>query len=252
MTRVIEGAVGDDIKRDVRENQLVTQNSTPARIWDHLNTSIAKNAEKNGCLYSLTKRGPWNMIIIYDNESKYVITIMREERLKEIRKGSKKRKSLHYLQAFTQCYNRDLYADGKQQSMFEEETALNDVYKDAENIVQKMIESINSTKNHAIARHVLVLFSSMNYQLTNIRAVMIDTDLDIVCEESWNKYISTSESIITDIVSPVNDKTPYNKPSHGMKFTSKANERKANSDRFKEQSRVKIRERSDEESNAKK
>ena len=241
LVAAIEEAVGDDIKRDVRSNHLVTQNSTPSRIWDFINTSIAEDASDNECLVSITQRGPWNMVVLYDTESKYVITIMREERLSEISRTLNRRKSLHYLQAFTRCYNKDLYASGKQISMSEEENALNDAYEEAEEIVQKMLESVHSTEKLTIERHVLVLFGATNFQLTNIRAVMIDTDLDIVCEKSWNKYISASESIVADVVDHTIDDAAYNSPTHGLKFKAKAMERKAPHSKIKEQSKESIK-----------
>lgn len=236
LVSAIEGAVGDDIKEDVRKNHLVTQNSTPSRIWDFINRDIIELADNNGCLVSITKRGPWNMIVLYDTESQDVLTIMREERLSEISRTLNQRKSLHYLQAFTECFNSDLCAAGKQQSMFEEVNVRNDVYEEAEKVVQKMTESINSAETLPIERHVLVLFSSMNFQLTNIRAVMIDTDLDIVCEQSWNKYISASESIVADVVSPTNEDAAYNNPTRGLKLKAKATERQASHSKLKEQS----------------
>lgn len=36
----VESATGDDIREDIQRNNLHTLNSTPARIWDLLNTNL--------------------------------------------------------------------------------------------------------------------------------------------------------------------------------------------------------------------
>ena len=38
IVRCVEDAVGDDIRADIRQHDLQTRNSIPARIWDLLNT----------------------------------------------------------------------------------------------------------------------------------------------------------------------------------------------------------------------
>ena len=71
---------------------------------------------------------------------------------------------------------------------------------------------------------MLILFESHGYQLTSVRAVMIDSNLNIAVEENWANSIAANESIIADNIEEMN--APANNPNHGLRLTSKAAARK--------------------------
>ena len=155
---------------------------------------------------------------------------MREKRFEEIRSQKRVRKSMHYLDAFSQCLNRELCAPVKQHSFFEQDREDNSVFEEATKVVEKMTASFH--KEGTVERHVLVLFSSEGYQLTSVRAVMIDADLDIVCSENWSKYISGAESVVTEVVSP--EDAAYANPRRGLKLNAKAAQRQLSQAKIRE------------------
>ena len=234
LVSVIEDAVGDNIKEDILSNGLIDPNSAPSRIWDYINRDMVVLAGKHNCLCNITRRGPWTMVVLYDPASHYVITIMREKRFEELRRGKKNRKGAHYLDAFATCLNGDLLAPGKQQSFFDDEDDTDEVLDEAAIIVRKMTAAFSS--GGRIDHHVLVLFSSEGYQLTSVRAVMVDSDLDIVCSENWSDNISARESVVADIVAPDNE--AFANPNRGLELTAKATQRQS--------SRAKIKQKSNE------
>lgn len=73
-----------------------------------------------------------------------------------------------------------------------------------------------------VRHHVLVLFETVGYQLTHIRAVMVTPSLDIVqnSEQDWSQYIAADESAVVEKV--VNPKAPGNQPNRGLSLTAKA------------------------------
>ena len=231
LVAILESGVGDSIKEDVRVNRLVQPNSTPSRIWDYINRDVAEQAETHGCLCNLTKRGPWTMSILYDSLSGHVITLMRENRFEELRRQKKTRENMHYLDAFSQCLNRELCAPAKQQSLFEVETEDSRTFDEATKVVEKMTACFR--EEGLIEHHVLVLFNAEGYQLTSVRAVMIDSDLDIVCSENWSKFISASESIVTEVVTE--EDVAYANPRRGLKLNAKATQRQASQAKIREQ-----------------
>lgn len=217
----IEDAVGDAIKQDIKEHQLMTQNSTASRIWDFLNTSIILGSDSCGCTSITSNRGPWEMVIAYDPESRYVITLMREKRFEEIRRQRKKRKTAHYLDAFSKHLNSDLCSPNKQMFLFEQPQVIN--REDAAIMVEKMMKNFELGAD-VIGHHALILFDSSGFQLTQARLVVIDAELDIVYSESLLKYISAQESVIVDSVGEKHN--AYNNPTHGLSLTKKAASRK--------------------------
>ena len=89
--------------------------------------------------------------------------------------------------------------------------------------VERIILSL-STESTCIQNHVLVLFESFNFSLTSVRAIIVDSHLNSVYEQSWNEYISINESSVVDKVDEPN--SPANNPSKGLKLTAKATARK--------------------------
>lgn len=230
LVSVLETGVGDNIKEDVRANRLVKPNSTPSRIWDFINRDVEEQADKHGCLCNLTKRGPWTMSVLYDSSSKQIITLMREKRFEELQRGKKNRKSMHYLDAFSQCLNGELCAPSKQQSIFEADQVSDKTLYEANKVVEKMTASFE--KDGEIEHHVLVLFSSEGYQLTSVRAVIIDSDLEIVCSSNWSEYISASESVVAEVVTE--EDLAYANPRRGLKLNAKATQRQTTQARIRE------------------
>ncbi len=226
----ISEAVGDLIKEDVRRNRLRTHNGNGGRIWDFLNTELCEGFNSPNCMAYISQRGPWEMVLVYEQESKRLFTFMREARFATIRKEAYKRRRMHYLDMLTRHLNKDLLAPVGQLSLFE--NGFED-QNDLNELVGRLLRDLQRD-GVIIERHVLILFESQNYQLTSIRAVMLDSNLDIVAEESWNNKIAANVSIIADSVD--NPQNPANDPNHGLRFTSKAAARKKEKMRIKEKS----------------
>lgn len=226
--RSISEAVGDLIKEDVKRNRLRTHNGNGGRIWDFLNTELCEGFNSPDCMAYITQRGPWEMVMVYERESKRLFTVMREARFATIRKDTYRRPRMHYLDMLTQHLNKDLLAPVGQTTMFENEFSDQD---DLHNLVDRLLHE-PLQDGAVIDRHVLVLFESQNYQLTSIRAVMLDSNLDVVAEENWSDTINAKESIIVESVDTPNN--PSNDPNRGLRLTSKAAARKKEKMQFKD------------------
>ena len=218
IVRCLEDSVGDDILTDIQKNGLITMNSIPSRIWDILNTSLISALNVKNCSLVTTKRGPWEMLIIYEKTSQCIITFMREKRFAEIKKKTAKRKHMHYLDAFAKNFNWDLIS--KQQNFgftpheFVDESKLDE-------LVQELLQDLQEDVS-VVRHHVLVLFDTAGYQLTHVRAVMVTPSLEIAqgCEQDWSKYLSINESVVVEKVS--NPAAPENQPTQGLTVKAKA------------------------------
>lgn len=226
--RSISEAVGDLIKEDEKRNRLRTRNGNGGRIWDFMNTELCEGFDSPDCMAYVTQRGPWEMVMVYERESKRLFTFMREARFATIRKETFKRRRMHYLDMLTQHLNADLLAPIGQTTMFKNEFVDQD---DLHELVNRLLRDLQRD-GAIIERHVLVLFESQNYQLTSARAVMLDSNLDIVAEENWNSNITARDSVIADTVDTPNN--PANDPNHGLRLTSKAAARQKEKLRLKE------------------
>lgn len=94
----ISEGVGIDFIDARKQLNTYTKNSSPTLIWDLINSNLKKRlGEDYACIYK-KQRGIWEFLLIVDKKSKKVITIMRENRLKQITKHPFKNKK-HYTAA---------------------------------------------------------------------------------------------------------------------------------------------------------
>ncbi len=222
-------AVGDLINEDVRRYRLRTRNGNAGRVWDFLNTSLCESLDSPDCMTYVVNRGPWEMVIVYEKKTKWIYTIMREARFASIRHNTPKRRRMHYLDMFTRHFNSDLLASIGQTHMFTKEFSDE---SELSELVGKMLYALQ-TDGAVIDRHVLVLFDSRNHQLTSIRAVMIDSNLDIVAEENWTISIPSTDSVIVETEDHMGNTAKD--PNHGLRLTSKAAARKKEKLRIRKQ-----------------
>lgn len=220
IVKAIYDATGDDIKEDVRSHRLKTQNSTPFRIWDLINTNVCKAIDGLDCMTHTAKRGPWELVIIYDVKSKFIFTIMRAKRFRALHQKIRSRKKMHYIDMLVRHLNPDLLAPVGQ--MMFEPVEFEDEQELAAN-VQTLLSGLME-EDVTILRHAIILFESSNWGLTKIRSIMVDSNLDTVLEENWSEYIPVQESVITEIVS--DPASPNNKPARTLELSPKALERK--------------------------
>lgn len=224
IVRCVEDAVGDDIQADIQLNDLQTRNSVPSRIWDLLNTNIVKTLETEDCTIAKAHRGPWEMLVIFEKTSQCIFTFMREKRFAELRRRQRQRKRMHYIDMLPRQLNKELLADQQQLSFIPHE--FSDEEKLAE-LAQGLLHDLGGDVD-IVRHHVLVLFDTVGYQLTHIRAVMVTPSLDIAqgSEHDWSQYIRAEESTIVEKV--VDPTAPENHPNRGLSLTAKAVARKKN------------------------
>lgn len=225
----VEDAVGDDIQADVRRSDLQTRNSVPSRIWDLLNTNLIKTLETENCTIAKAHRGPWEMLVIFEKTNQCIFTFMREKRFAELQRRQQNRKRMHYIDMLARQFNKDLLADQQQLSFIPHK--FSDEERLAE-LVQTLLHDLDSDTD-IVRHHVLVLFDTLDYQLTHIRAVMVTPSLDIAqgSEQNWSQYIQTKTSVIVEKV--INPKAPENHPNRGLSLTAKAIARKKDKPQIK-------------------
>ena len=230
IVRCVEDAVGDDIRADIRHHDLQTRISVPFRIWDLLNTNIIKTLDTQDCTIAKAHRGLWEMLIVFERTTQCILTFMREKRFAELRNSQHKRENMHYLDMLAMQFNKDLLAD-EQQLCFIPHT-----FSDEDHLAELIQTMLHDLEGDAevVRHHVLVLFETVGYQLTHIRAVMVTPSLDIAqnSEQDWSRYIAADESAVVEKVTTPN--APGNQPNRGLSLTAKAMARQKSRPKQKE------------------
>jgi len=224
IVKCVEDSTGDVIKEDLARSELVYQNSTPHRVWDHIFSLLTKSLDAIGCPVISTNSGPWKFPIIYDGESGNIITIMREKRFADLRRQQHKRGKPHYVDMLTATLNRDLLPQYPQMSFLEKPPRDFDEMKKR---VEVMLQDFDG-KADQVRNHVLILFEARSFTLYSIRAIKVTPDLELAVDGEVNlsALISAKPSIIIDKIAKPD--APANNPTRGLKLKAKAIERKAN------------------------
>lgn len=231
IVRCVEDAVGDDIRADIQQNDLQTKNSVPSRIWDLLNTNIIKTLDTMDCTIAKAHRGPWEMLVVFEKTTQCIFTFMREKRFSELQKRQRTRRRMHYIDMLTHQFNSKLISDQQQTTLYPH------TFSDKDRLAELVTALLRDLEGDAeiVRHHVLVLFDTVGYHLTSIRAVMVTPTLDIAqnSEHDWSQYISANESTVIEKV--VHPDAPENQPGHGLTLKPKALARQRNKPKQKEQ-----------------
>lgn len=225
ITKSISDAVGDDIKLDVKINELDTNNGTPTRIWDYINRNLSRNLPHDRYITKITKRGRWELKPIFDKEVGVLYTIMREERFAQLQNEVIDRDSAHYVQALSHELNSELEYQQKQLTLFNIEEANYFDEEQIQKILQKIYRDLG-IPDGVVNNHVVILFSSKNYTLLSVRACVLKGDLSIVGEKEWNEFIDITESSIVETTNEIESIVPEDKLRFKAKATKKLEEKK--------------------------
>ena len=228
IVEAVQSAVGDDIREDIVKNRLQTTNSVPSRIWDLINRNLTETLQTQECSVYRASRGPWGMHVVFEPNTKYIVTFMREKRFSQLVKDQRKRKKMHYLDMLADYFNRDLSALYHQLSLFPHEFSDEDRLEEH---IQNLLRNLGSN-SEIVKNHMLVLFDTSRFELVSVRMVMLTPSLEIAVEEDWSKYISRHESLIVETVD--NSNSPAAQPNRGLKLKGRAIERQKNKPKRKQ------------------
>lgn len=214
----IDIALSEDCKRYMQEFHPDTTNGVPHCIHDWINGNLVKYKPNDVKVFKFNRHS-WKSNMIIDNSNKIAYTVMRQKGLLRIKK--KKRTWPHYLQTFVtilnnefQAKNKQIMIDGFNSDIFSYEILVDDF----KNLCG---ENLKSTEGY---RHCLIAFDTQNGQLSDVKAWILDKDLDIVDELSLNEFIKPDYSNLTNIdTTNENSKLPQDTSNDGLlKFTNKS------------------------------
>lgn len=219
IVNAVVSAVTTDISEDIRKSGLTkqTMNSYPTRAWDLINRNICnKLSAIENCVTGHCNRGPWNFVAIFHKPSGTLFTIMREERLSQVRK---KQPRTHYVKYLADVFNADLEIN--QQSLL---TDSNENNIDNERLEVAKICNALYISTDIVEHHALVLFSAKDELVHSIRCCNVNGAFEEFNSVSWNEFIPVAESPIVEQIT--SDDLISATPALGLSFTSKALERK--------------------------
>lgn len=179
-----------------KEHPTVTQNGRGAAIWNNIYTQIVKNFSVSGFKTDKISRGPWELIYIFDEKTKYLYTFMREKNFTNLHKGNMLDRLYHYSNILSRLNGKLLgtYEPPYQQLSFVDTIAIDsDTDTKLESLLQAMIGAINDD----IERYAIVLVDCKQGMVKQIECVIPIAYMNPMYREDWSEYINveyTAES----------------------------------------------------------
>lgn len=202
-------AVCEDRQEASSHLGLRTHVSDPFLNWDLIYRNLMNRFDEGNLKYSVTKRGMWTVLLLYDENSKLIFSFMRDTRFKDI-KNRKNSTRPQYVQALINL-NAAFQAPTKQLRMFADESKFTQT--DLERTLGELCANFEGSVDTKNSKHVLVVFSNKYGAIDSLNAYLLDRDLDIVCEQDWLNVTKPVLSAIPETVSVTEiDVVPTLKP----------------------------------------
>ena len=195
----IAQGVGEDYQEAEAHLDLETRISKPLLIWDLINRNLIRSFSEKDVLYSRSKRGMWEVLLLFEKKSNLLLSFMNDNRFKALKKGST-RKRPKYMDALL-LTNRKLQSPVKQQRLFiVRETP--DERKLLSSLLNSLCKNFQEHVLGDVKNHVLVVFSHNHGLITSLKAYMLDANLDEVESENW---FDRAKPIMPNIIEKTSD-----------------------------------------------
>ncbi|MBU3105759.1 DUF5986 family protein [Clostridium gasigenes] len=164
------------------ENRTITNMGSTGTKWDMINSECKDALPKLKFDVVICKRGIWQLVLMYDKETKSLYTLMKDKRFEDLLKVVSKDK-VHYLEALT-TVNIDLSEEAQEQI-----TLFEDFTKGKTEKIERTVRQLFKNIDGQIERHVLITFTDKNFELYSISASIITPSLQVLLKEDWAQYI---------------------------------------------------------------
>lgn len=180
----------------LQEEKFPTNNGSKGAKWNYINREVEKDMEEGRYQIEVLCRGPWKFLGIYDRETRYFYTLMREKNLHSLRKNQNT-KLFHYVNALSRLNEglRSMYAvEYEQLCLFSDMLYDNEKEETLDWILEKLIAKIDGS----IERYVLISFDISHGQVTAIKGTVPAVGMNYFKEEDWTDLLNASYSF-TDL-----------------------------------------------------
>ena len=212
--------VGDFMKEEIARLNLVSGNYKPGLFWSKLNTNVIQATGSFDCDSVIVKAGYHEFLLV---EHKGVaLAFMRETRFADVSTDVKTKGKLSYQNLLVQHLNSAFEAEVSQMSLFPVQEY------DNNEVLERLGKLFRNAQGcmDGVGCYVMVLFDTDSfYTLRRIKAVLVDSNFDIVEEQDWSNLINLKVPAIVEKVSDT--ASPSNNPFRGLSLSPKALARKS-------------------------
>lgn len=191
--KMVEAIMGglQNAKDRVRSENTLTANWRRIGKWDYMFSSIVDVIRgQDNFKYCIWDRGIFDVVLLYDKETKTIYSFLKRENFNKIMKRRKIKKA-HYLDALL-TYNKEYQDSQLQISMVESEPFITDEVELQAQHLRKELESM--LQNNEINQYITIVLDYKGFSLQHVTSYICTKYLKVVDFEDWSEYITPSYS----------------------------------------------------------
>lgn len=172
-----------------KEHPTTTHNGRGARIWNEIFTELEKKFTKEGFQVGKFNRGFWQVLFIYEEESKYLYTFMRYKNFVTLKNKSPQNKLMHYCNLLSKINGKLI---GTYQIENEQLSFVSNIFSDnsVDTEVQEILNVMLGKIQGEVERYAIVLVRQERGKVQDIECKIPVEGLDSIYTESWKEYIT--------------------------------------------------------------
>lgn len=183
-----------DMDAFIAEKNLFFNNGFPLVRWAFINDRLYFDVQNENVMNLKCKRGPWPLVLMFDNNTGYLYVFMKNSRFEEVQDGSRQASTpFHYIEALS-SYNigveseLDEYTINKD-NLGEYQTYLEIDSESVDILAEEILKSMLGDLKEQVKRLVVITFTASNLGITDFKAIIPTTNLDIIYQEDWSTFI---------------------------------------------------------------
>lgn len=217
-----------------KEHPTVTHIGRGLSLWNYIFTELDKNFMKDGYQIGIIKRGLWEALYIYAEETKYLYTFMRYKNFINLQNKKPENKLFHYANVLSTLNEslKGVYQPEYEQISFIKELPLE---PDTDKALKALLEEMVSKINGKIERYAIVAVEQKKGKIQDIQCIIPTRNLETMYSESWKEFINVHYEVETTVIEkPVEVypeiKLAFKESNINLRVKEKVDKEKSNED----------------------
>ena len=197
IAKIVEsiGAAEHVCKDELASFDCPTDNGNDGMCWNFINREIIRVLEGGRFQITVMRRGIWKLIGIYDKQTKYFYTLMRNKTFNNLRKNASK-KLMHYMNALSRLNSKlsEEYDLLEEQLILGEEFSLGKTYlAKLDDVLGVLLKDIVGDIN----AYALISFDMHYGQVCQLEGIIPSVGMNYFARENWTEYIGVASESST-------------------------------------------------------
>lgn len=194
-------AITNDIPEIIQEHNLTTSYGAAHFRWNFINRNVTTNLEGR-FQTDVVKRGPFPVLLIYDESTGFTFSIMAERNLSKLQRRLPS--GIHYLES--------LILKNTEYEMVEGQLSLdfpNKVERD-QTAIENLRNQLLSNFTGIVKNHILIAFDYSFSRVTSAKAILLTPEFGVAFSEDWSAfldkpYIVGKKSLLAEMTNDENE-----------------------------------------------